>query len=123
MNRLAEEFVKSMRELDWDLDYSEDSLKSLEDMIDRQFADWRPWRRGKVAKQNAPIASLVGAYVGEVMIQHLGGEWGWMPDFDVAAVKLPSGTWTSPVAKAEKRFSNGKEDDLVSYYDALKSMA
>ena len=45
-----------------------------------------------------------------------------MPDFDVAAVKLPSERWTSPPAKAQKRFVNGQEDNLVAYYDALKTM-
>ena len=100
MKRLADEFARSMRDLDWELDYSEQSVRTLEDMIDRQFTDWRPWRSGKVAKKNLPIASLVGAYLGEVMIRHIGGHWGWMPDFDVSAVQLPSGTWTSPPAKA-----------------------
>jgi hypothetical protein len=123
MQRLADDFVRSMRDLEWELDYSEQSIRMLEEMIDRQFADWRPWRSGKVAKKNVPIASLVGAYLGEVMIRHVGGHWGWMPDFDVAAVQLPSGTWTSPPAKAQKRFQNGREDDLVFYYEALKSQA
>jgi hypothetical protein len=44
-----------------------------------------------------------------------------MPEYDVAAVKLPSGGWTSPPAKAQKRFVNGKEDDLVFYYEAMKT--
>ena len=123
LQRLADDFVRSMRDFEWELDYSEQSIRMLEEMIDRQFADWRPWRSGKVAKKNLPIASLVGAYLGEVMIRHVGGHWGWMPDFDVAAVQLPSGTWTSPPAKAQKRFLNGKEDDLVFYYEALKSQA
>jgi hypothetical protein len=122
MKRLADEFVVSMRDFGWELDYSEQSLQTVEEMIERQFADWRPWRKGKAAKKNVPIASLVGAYVGEVMIRHVGGEWGWMPDFDVAAVKLPSGTWTSPPAKAQKRFVKGREDNLVAYYEALKTM-
>jgi len=107
MQRLADDFVRSMRDFEWELDYSEQSIRMLEEMIDRQFADWRPWRSGKVAKKNLPIASLVGAYLGEVMIRHVGGHWGWMPDFDVAAVQLPSGTRTSPPAKAQKRFLNG----------------
>ena len=46
-----------------------------------------------------------------------------MPDFEAAAVKLPSGTWTSPPAKAQKRFVNGQEDDLIFYYEAMKSQA
>jgi hypothetical protein len=123
MKRLADDFVRLMRDLDWELDYSEESIRTLEEMIDRQFEDWRPWRSGKVAKKNLPIASLAGAYVGEVMIRHVGGHWGWMPDFDVAAVQLPSGTWTSPPAKAQKRFLDGKGDDLVSYYEVSKSQA
>jgi hypothetical protein len=120
MTRLAEEFVASMRDLGWELDFSERSVRTLEEMVEGQFEDWRPWRSGKVAKKNLPIASLVGAYLGEVMIRHIGGHWGWMPEFDVAAVQLPSGTWTSPPAKAQKRFVNGREDNLAIYYEALK---
>jgi hypothetical protein len=121
MRGLAEQFVESMRDFGWELDYSEQSLGAIEEMIDSQFADWRPWRRGKTAKKNEPIASLVGAYVGEVMVRNVGGQWGWMPDFDVAAVKLPSGTWTSPPAKAQKRFREGKQENLVAYYAAVTS--
>jgi hypothetical protein len=123
MRRLADQFVGMMRELEWELDYSEESVRTLEDMIDRQFADWWLWPRKAVAKKNLPIASLVGAYLGEVMIRHIGGRWGWMPDFDVAAVELPSGTWTSPPAKAQKRFLSGEEDNLLFYYQALKASA
>jgi hypothetical protein len=57
MKRLAEEFVASMRELGWDLDFSEQSVQTLEAMVEQQFGDWRPWRSGKVAKKNLPIAS------------------------------------------------------------------
>jgi hypothetical protein len=121
MKRLADEFVESMRDFGWELDYSEKSVETLEAMIDRQFGDWRPWRRGQVARKNFPIASLVGAYLGEVMIRNVGGQWGWMPEFDVAAVQLPSGGWTSPPAKAQKRFVDGKQDDLVFYYEAMKT--
>ena len=123
MKRLADEFVGLMRELDWQLDYSEQSVQTLEEMIESQFADWRPWRGGKVAKKNFPVASLVGAYLGELMIRNVGGRWGWMPEFDVAAVQLPSEIWTSPPSKAQKRFVNGPEDDLAFYYEALKSEA
>jgi hypothetical protein len=123
MNRLAEEFVASMRDLGWELDFSEQSVQTLEAMVEQQFEDWRPWRNGKVAKKNLPIASLVGAYLGEVMIRQIGGHWGWMPEFDVAAIQLPSGTWTSPPAKAQKRFVDGKEDNLAFYYEALKTQA
>ena len=121
MKRLADQFVASMRELGWELDFSERSVATLEMMVGKQFGDWRPWRSGKAARKNQPIASLVGAYLGEVMIRHIGGHWGWMPEFDVAAIQLPSGTWTSPPAKAQKRFVNGTEDNLAFYYETLKA--
>jgi hypothetical protein len=79
MRRLADAFVGSMRDLDWELDYSEESVQTLEAMIDRQLEDWRPLRSGKVAKRNLPVASLVGAYLGELMIRHLGGHLGVGP--------------------------------------------
>jgi hypothetical protein len=60
MKRLSDEFVGLMRDLDWKLDYSEESVQTLEEMIEQQFGDWRPWRRGKVAEKNLPVASLVG---------------------------------------------------------------
>jgi hypothetical protein len=75
-----------MQDLGWELDYSEASVQTLENMITAQFGDWRPW---KPAKKNRPIASLVGAYLGEVMILHIGGSWGWMPEFDVPRCNFP----------------------------------
>lgn len=89
MKHLAEQFVASMRGLGWELDFSEQSVQTLEVMVEQQFADWRPWRSGKVA----------------------------------AAIQLLSGTWTSPPAKAQKRFVNGQEDNLAVYYEALKTQA
>ena len=76
-----------MRDLDWKLTIQK-NVQTLEELIEQQFGDWRPWRRGKVTAKNLPVASLVGAYLGEVMIRHFGGHWGWMPDFDVAAVRF-----------------------------------
>ena len=119
MAKLANDFVEFARESGYDLDYSEASLGTVEQIIDTEFADWRPWRRGKAKRANVPVASLVGAYVGEVMVRNLGGTWGWMPEYDVAAVQTQKGGWTSPPAKAQKRFINGTEDDLVFHYEAL----
>jgi len=67
MKGLADAFVRSMRDLDWGLDYTEESVRTLQEMIDRQFVDWRPRRSGKVAKKNLPIASLGWRYLGEVI--------------------------------------------------------
>jgi hypothetical protein len=60
MKRLSDEFVGLMRDLDWKLDYSEESVQTLEEMIEQQFGDWRPWRRGKVAAKNLPVGLDAG---------------------------------------------------------------
>jgi len=44
-----------------------------------------------------------------------------MPEHGVAAVQLSSGTWTSPPAKPQERFLGGDADNLVFYYEAMKS--
>jgi hypothetical protein len=123
MKGLSDEFVGLMRDLDWKLDYSEESVQTLEEMIEQQFGDWRPWRRGKVAAKEPSGCITRRRLPRRGDDRHFGGHWGWMPDSDVAAVQLPSGTWTSPPAKAQKRFVNGKEDDLVFYYEALRTQA
>ena len=82
MAKLANNFVEFAQESGHELDYSEESLPTVERIIDAEFADWRPWRRGKAKKAAVPVASLVGAYVGEVMVRNLGGTWGWMPEYD-----------------------------------------
>jgi hypothetical protein len=121
MAQFAEHFVEFASDFGYRLDYSDGSVEVVERLIREQLASRQRWSRGKVKKANRPIASLAGAYLGEVMRRNLGGEWGWMPDYDVAAIQTPEGAWTSPPAKAQKRFDNGTEDDLVFYYDVIKS--
>jgi hypothetical protein len=115
-----------MQDLGWELDYSEASVQTLENMITAQFGDWRPWRRGKPAKKNRPIASLVGAYLGEVMILHIGGSWGWMPEFDVAAVQLPAGGLDLAAGKgaeALRQRQGGRPCRLLRRYEVGRSQA
>jgi hypothetical protein len=87
MKRLADQFVELMQDLGWELDYSKSERS------DARKHDHRSVRRLEAVGR--PIASLVGAYLGEVMIRQIGGSWGWMPEFDVAAAQLPAGGWTS----------------------------
>src|SRR4051794_27720704 len=75
MGRRATVFIETSEKYGYNLDYSAESLARLEDLIDDLFADPRPWRRGKTAKQFANMAPVVGAYLGEVLVRELGGRW------------------------------------------------
>jgi hypothetical protein len=61
----------------------------------------------------------LGAYVGEVIRRHYGGEWQG-DDADPAAeinvaVRLNSGTIFWPMQRVMKRFKNGPEDGIYVY--------
>jgi hypothetical protein len=61
----------------------------------------------------------LGAYVGEVILRHFGGQW--EADDDDAEgeitlrVILASGTMVCPVQRVMKGFRNGSEDGLYAY--------
>jgi hypothetical protein len=121
MRRFATVFVETSARHGFDLDYSPESLTRVEELIDKLFADLRPWRRGKPAKRFANMAPVVGAYVGEVFVRQLGGQWARNEEFG-EGVLLPSGMWTFPTAKAAKRFANGHEDGLDFYFGVIRDL-
>lgn len=89
------------------LDYSPESLERLDQFISKTF-------EGPAASP-APdnLQADVGAYVGEVVRRHVGGEWA--EDGSVRAVGGEV-SQVNPIGKARKRFANGQEDSLAWFY-------
>ena len=112
------------------LDYSEESVRSIEDVFVRLFADlpkgWisRTFKRGPSPEQIDTICKMLGGYIGEVMRRHWGGEWKLRSDVApgevIVTLGLPGGTDVWPHFKVAKRLSNGPEDNVWSYYRVLK---
>jgi hypothetical protein len=110
------------------LDFSEDSIKAVEKVLDGlhksiprdlQKIDSKGVAGHEVADW---VSNLYGAYIGEVMRRNIGGDW-------VVDDKMSPGTkiisfrighlQTCPSAKVYKRIINGSEDDVWFYYRVL----
>jgi len=103
------------------LDFTIQSIKTVEIMlgdlyeayISRTFWQWlrnTPPDRDQLREK----AAMYGAYVGEVLILFINGQW--EEENGVPVVKNAKGT-IFPVEKVFKRLTNGPEDDLVFYID------
>lgn len=113
----AELFVTLMRDLapTLQLDYSATSIQALEQLI---AANFDPPGSSFVG-DTLPVG--VGCYVGEVVVRTLGGQWNveGKPEInDIGPIQA-----VFPIQKAVKRFSNGPEDSLHSYYATIARYA
>lgn len=123
MAAYALDAVDHPRSLGVTLDFSEDSVRSLEELVGKQHDEY--------AKGNAPddevlgtFCKMWGAYLGEVMRKHHGGDWTLDTDglFAGAYVLAIGDSRMSPPAKVHKRIVNGPEDNLEHYYRAMIQM-
>jgi hypothetical protein len=123
MQRKAEAIVAAAAANREELDFSLESLVTLDAMLDRLFGRrWSIGRSGRLdTKQFTPMIEPIGAYVGETLRRNVGGEWGFHDEHG-PGLELPSGMWTFPLAKADKRFHNGHEDSLALYGGVMASM-
>lgn len=122
MRARAEALASTASAHGYDLDYSWESLETLERMLDALFLTRSPLgrMRGKLSiKRFQQMVPVVGAYVGEVLRQRLGGEWSINDEFDEPGLLFRPGTWIFPLAKAEKRFRNGHSDEFPFFADAM----
>lgn len=112
----AVEYAKS---LELALDYSENSLKGLEQIL-RDFSE-------NIAKSTPPedqlwsMALIFGAYLGEVLLKNglsqKGYGWGTDNTSDIPLLVADTGLYIAPVDKAYKRLVNGAEDNVCVFYE------
>lgn len=116
----AVEFAR--KHFGYELDYSLESIRQLELMLDRFHNDLpkglRGWfKRGLSEKQISTWAKVFGGYLGETMRRQLGGTWiiGNEEPFDrVVCLKVHTTTCAPPL-RAYKRMMNGPEDNVYDY--------
>jgi hypothetical protein len=129
MAALAEGAVKLAREdYETELDYSEESLQRVEEILGRLYLDIpRGWRRifhkRPSAKQLEAMCQLFGAYIGEVARRRWDGQWHTDTTFGrpVAGLSVLGGD-IYPVNKVYKRLMDGEGDSVWAYYQMLKQV-
>ncbi|MDR5682739.1 MAG: DUF6278 family protein [Armatimonadota bacterium] len=113
----ATEHVRAVRRLvGIELDYSPASLEICDRLIDEGWADHTP---GKVDA----VVNLFGAYLGEVIIRNLGGQWAVDDKFGICVAGIGRiGGRALPLVHAGRRFLQGRQASLSAYYESLAAL-
>lgn len=97
------------------LDYSEDSVEEL----DRLAAQLWPEPIEEEETLDAIVANW-GAYLGQAIIENMGGEWTFRQDLDHASVHFPrTGMEAFPFHKVRKRLVLGTRESMMDFYEAI----
>jgi len=112
-----------------ELDFSIESVRHVESILETMY-DSKPkgfvsklFSRGPSQQTIDTFSKMYGAYIGEVLRRHSGGDWSLDPEFaaPTAIVCLKKGEsrlW--PPAKVRKRLTNGPEDNVWFYFHVIK---
>jgi len=110
------------------LDFSGKSIKAVEEILDYYANDLIKAQNTDEPVTENQIWSMAlwwGVYLGETLRRnHLqSSKWINDPSMDkfFPILESSSGTFIYPVNKVYKRLVNGKEDNVVSFYDAVAS--
>jgi hypothetical protein len=100
-----------------ELDFSESSVEELETLFDQvRFA----WPGGNSPETIEQLTQLWGAYLGEVIRRHCGGQW---IEREGGAVALQGEKTTLyPHDKVRKRLLNGPKENIWEYYQAAREL-
>ncbi len=106
------------------LDYSIDSLRRLDEVIDTLRSESVGWNSDTADR----MVMTFGCYAGEVLVRAFGGSWVKAADemkelatYDGWAVKLPHGL-ANPISKAFKRYGDSKGHSLYTFAKTCKQI-
>jgi len=120
---LAEKAVEAAKFWDLELDYTAESLELVDKLAQLIY---RSNRKQPLPEEFlAGIASLYGAYLGEVLLRC------GLKDLDFAWTKNEEGEigigredfWMAPVSKVYKRIIQGPEHDLTCFFELMFGLA
>lgn len=116
----AEEFIRfAADKYDIELDYSRQSIKYLDDIVDDLHATYV--NESPPDEQVMPISRGLGCYVAEVYRIFNGGKWGWFIHKDGAfpGVETSRGSELLPLEKAFDRIKTGADPDIWEYFQLI----
>lgn len=126
VKNMTEDFVNQINSIlpsELHLDYSEQSLKIIDALIEKLRSEGNDER----SAENEIMS--IGAYVGEIMRRNFGGHWtkpelaGFPKDgatFSVVFI-FPNHTATNPLGRVLKYFRHGTSYSIIPYYEVTKS--
>ncbi|MEB3284275.1 MAG: hypothetical protein VKN33_03195 [Candidatus Sericytochromatia bacterium] len=98
-----------------ELDFSEESLTELDGLIETLWPE-------PIEDPDAldAIVANWGAYLGETVIQNLGGHWTFRQDLDHVSICFPrTGLEAFPLHLMRKRLMMGAQESIAGFYEAL----
>ena len=125
MSEFAERWIKTIEDLapgEFNWDYSEESVTRLDEFIDTRL--WDPEGPRPTEAELTSNSILIGAYLGEVMIRNIGGEWAvdYFEGNKQPVVKIGSLAAFAP-NKVYKRQVLGRQESLVAFYNHHRDLA
>jgi hypothetical protein len=118
----AAQAVTIAREFKATLDYSENSLMELENIVGTLARDLPP--NGAPSDELTEMCKLWGSYFGEVVRRRFGGAWSieTYPGKQFATLTLNvAGTKLFPSMKVHRRLTAGESENLYSFYKMVKA--
>jgi hypothetical protein len=109
--------VQAARGFDVLLDYSEESLRRVEDILARLAGQPQ-------SEDLAEACKMWGSYLGEVVRRRYGGEWTieTYPGKQFATLTLSvGGNKLFPTMKVHRRLTQGQDDNVWSFYTMVKA--
>jgi hypothetical protein len=118
----AQKAVIVAREFKITLDYSENSLLSLESILSQLALDLPPG--GPSSEDLTEMCKMWGSYFGEVVRRRFGGDWSieTYPGKQFATLTLNiAGNKLFPSMKIHRRLTEGEGDNIWSFYKMVRT--
>ncbi len=117
---VAHLFVHVAAQLGVTFDFSDASVPLLDAWVDRL---WDPAGPRPSEDELDSNTKLIGAYLGEVIIQSVGGRWVWSQDPKQPAIEVRPGQIALPLNRAYKRQVNGSGETIQDFFLDVKRRA
>lgn len=109
------------------LSRDENGIKALSELLSAMHAAVKPGRLATLIGRTISfhssvlIANTFGAFLGETLRERIGGQWKLIDfqDKRLVALWFDDQNWSLPTYKAGKHFMNGKEDDVLFFYQTM----
>lgn len=116
--------ITAFQSLNITLDYSMDSVKYIDAVLEKEFIEGKPRPNGLFVDNLGGKLFAIGAYVGEVIVKNANNSF-WKvnnddPHGEINATIVGDTGWEVwPMQRVMKRIQNGSEDALGAYVQVL----